>query len=332
MELSTSAYTNLIGTLALVAFAVGQVVVTALAYFCRDWLLLKWAIILYMLIIVPYLFFVPESPRWLLTKGRYKELEQILDRMARINRQDPDRWYGFYRFVIHRHQTEKCLNNKTRIRLSLKAKIRRFLTHRPTMTKLFISGFIGFITLFLYFKVAYSLGAMDEIDPYLSVLIGAFVEMIGYIVPSLMMTQFGRKTVFIQYIFLTAICLAATPFFHQHHRRYLSILISQLAKFSISGAVCVTYIYVPELFPTSIRGTGMGFFVFLSRFGSVLAPIIDSWVPRHGSSETIIYYLYALFSLLTIFLTFFLPETRNVPMEDKIDYQMKEKTRTECHR
>ena len=328
MELSTSAYTNLVGTLALLAFAVGQVVITGMAYLCRDWLLLKWAITLYVLLIAPYLYFVPESPRWLLTKGRYEELEGVLDRMARTNRQDPDRWYGFYRHVIHQHQLEKSLNSKTRIRLPLKTKLRRFLTHRPTMGKLIISGFIGFITLFLYFKVAYSLGAMDEIDPYLSVLIGAFVEMIGYIAPSVMMTRLGRKTVFIQFIFLTAICLAATPYFHQHNR-YLAILISQLAKFAISGAVCVTYIYVPELFPTSIRGTGMGFFILLSRFGSVLAPTIDSWVPRHGSSETMIYYLYALVSLLTIVLTVFLPETRNVPMEDKIDYQMREKSRTE---
>lgn len=328
MELSGSAYTNLVGNLALLSFAVGQIVVTIMAYLCRDWLLLKWVITIYMLVIMPYLYFVPESPRWLLTKGRYDELEKVLDRMARINRRDPDQWYGFYRYVIHQHQLEKSMNSKTRIRLSLGAKLRRFLTHRPTMTKLIISGFIGFITLFLYFKVAYGLGAMEEIDPYLSVMIGAFVEILGYICASLLMIRFGRKTVFILFILLMAMCLAGTPYFHQHSR-FLSIVISQLAKFAISGAVCVTYIFVPELFPTSIRGTGMGFFVLLSRIGSVLGPTIDSWFPRHHSSETLIWYLYSFISLLTIAFTLFLPETRNVPLEDKIDYQMGKKNRNE---
>ena len=67
----------------------------------------------------------------------------------------------------------------------------------------------------------------------------------------------------------TIICLLLTPLTFNHNR-FIIIIIAQLGKFAISGAVGVTYIFVPELFPTSIRGTGMGFFVLFSRLVRLL--------------------------------------------------------------
>ncbi|CAF4465456.1 unnamed protein product, partial [Rotaria magnacalcarata] len=57
-----------------------------MAYICQHWLLLKWAMTLYMLALVPYLIFVPESPHWLLIKCRYAELKQVLHQIAQANR------------------------------------------------------------------------------------------------------------------------------------------------------------------------------------------------------------------------------------------------------
>jgi putative MFS transporter len=322
MELTTSTYATLVGNIALVAFAFGEIVVAGMAYLCRHWLLLKWAMTLYVLVVVPYLFFVPESPYWLLTKSRYDELEKLLRQIARFNQRSDSRWFPFYRYLIENHRKQKDSNQKNKIQLSFFAKLYRFLTHIPTMSKLFVSGLLGFVTLLLYFKISYSLGAMDEIDPYLNIIIGAVVEAIGYIVPSLFMIRYGRKPVMILFLIPVSICLLITPLtFNQN--RWIIILIAQFGKFAISGAVGVTYIFVPELFPTSMRATGMGFFILFSRLGSITAPIIDSMINYNRSLTTYMYYVYTGLTMLCVLLTLLLPETRNVPLADKIDYNKK---------
>ena len=325
VELTSSRYTNLVGNLALLACVLGEIVITGMAYLCRHWLRLKWAMTLYLLALVPYLFFMPESPRWLLSKHRYDELEKLLRRIARWNRRANSRWLPLYRYMIESHQREKSAQRKNKAQMPFTAKAIRVLTHVPTMSKLVISAIIGFVTLLIYLKISYSLGAMTEIDPYLNLVIGAVGEALGYLAPGLLMIRFGRKPIFITFQILTAICLVATPY-SLHYSRFVVVLVAQLGKFAISGAVAVTYIFVPELFPTTIRGTGTGFFILFSRLGSTAAPMIDAWINHDRSAVLVMHYLYALFTLLTALLVLLLPETRNVPLADKIDYSSRRKT------
>jgi MFS transporter, OCT family, solute carrier family 22 (organic cation transporter), member 4/5 len=319
IEITTSSYATLVGNLALVAYAIGEIIIAGMAYVAQHWLLLKWMMTLYMTALIPYLYFLPESPQWLLAKGRYEDLEKTLYRMARFNRRSTTQWLPLYRRLVNAHLRSKAEQHNRKVRLSSCAKIQRFVTHTPTMSKLLISGVIGFVTLLLYFKIAFNLGQTDDISPYLNLIIGAFVEILGYIVASLLMMRFNRKPMLMLFLVLTALCLILTP--HSWNSSSSTvILVAQLGKFAISGTACVTYIYAPELFPTSIRGTGMGVFVLFSRVGSILAPIIDAWIDHDQSAMLYMYYVYALLSVLIICLIFFLPETRNVPLAEKIDY------------
>ncbi|CAF4573133.1 unnamed protein product [Rotaria sp. Silwood1] len=319
MELTTSSYTTFVGNLALVAFTFGEIIVTGMAYVCRHWLLLKWAMTLYVLALVPYLFFIPESPHWLLTQQRYDELKELLYQIARFNQRSESQWLPYYRYVIEKYKKQKDLNQKMKITLSTFSKLRRFLTHAPTISKFLISGYFGFITLFLYYKISYGLGAMTEIDPYSNIIIGAIVEALGYIVPSLLMIRYGRKPIFILFLILTIICLLlrALTFIQ---KPFIIIIIAQLGKFAISAATGVTYIFVPELFPTTIRGTGMGVFAFFGRLGSTIAPLIDASISHNPTLIINMYYLYTVLTIIGVLLTFLLPETRNVPLVDKINY------------
>ena len=320
MELTTSSYLTLVGNLALVAFTVGEVVVAGMAYICRHWLLLKWFMTLYIVALIPYLIFVPESPHWLLIKHRYDELKDVLHDIANFNQRCDSKWLSLYRCVIDSHQTRKDFNRRNKTKLSFLSRAHRFLTHVPTMNKLFTSGFIGFITLLLYFKISYGLAAMDGVNPYLNIIIGAAVEATGYIVPSLMMIRYGRKPMFILFLILTIICLFFESWIYTKNV-FIGILVAQLEKFAISAAIGVSYIFVPELFPTTMRATGMGFFTLLSRCGATLAPMIDASVNHDRSLVTKIDYFYIILTILCILLILLLPETRNMPLADKINYE-----------
>ncbi|CAF1172583.1 unnamed protein product, partial [Didymodactylos carnosus] len=172
----------------------------------------------------------------------------------------------------------QSLRAVTQNELSFIQKVKRLLSRRVTIQKLLIIGAIGFTNLLLYIKISYGLGAMHGISSYVGILIGATVEAVGYISGSvLLITRLGRKYAFIVFTTLTLLCVLIIPFLIEQHS-LPTVIIAQLGKYAISGSICVSWIYVSELFSTSIRSSANGFFSAISRVGAIIAPVIDSSV------------------------------------------------------
>ncbi|CAF1335151.1 unnamed protein product, partial [Rotaria sordida] len=96
MELTSSTHTSFAGNLALVTFTLGEIVVTIFAYVVYDWLNLKWLITGYLTLILPYLYFIPESPYWLFSKKKYDQLEACLRKIATTNGRSDTQWLPHY--------------------------------------------------------------------------------------------------------------------------------------------------------------------------------------------------------------------------------------------
>lgn len=62
-------------------------------YFIRDWVVLCWTTSLPFLLYFLYIIVMPESPRWLLAKGKHDEALVILENMARINKKELPPWF-----------------------------------------------------------------------------------------------------------------------------------------------------------------------------------------------------------------------------------------------
>ncbi|CAF1217841.1 unnamed protein product [Rotaria sordida] len=138
---------------------------------------------------------------------------------------------------------------------------------------------------------------------------GAVVEGIGYVSASiLMMTRLGRKFSMLFYALLTSVCVIIIPFVI-HTNPLVVVIVSQIGKLTISGAVSVSWIYVPELFPTSMRGFGNAVLVVFGRVGAILAPIVDAALGDRYIRIT--FYVYSVLGLVIVGLLFILPETRN---------------------
>jgi hypothetical protein len=303
MELTSSAHTSFSCGLTLIAYTIGEILITIFAYIARDWLLLKWIISIYFAISLPYLFFVPESPYWLLSRKKYNELEVCLRKMAKINGRTDDEWLPMYNQLV---DDTRFIETKT------KPSKRRYLRYLP---RLAISGFIEFVTMLLYTKISYGLGASNEtISPYWNFIIGAIVEGIGYLLAGVLITTpLGRKYSLISFATCTSICVFIIPFIMEPYP-LVTTIISQLGKLFVSSTVSVSWIYVPELFPTSMRGLANAVFVFVGSFGSILAPIITESVGDKYVKIT--FYVYSGLIVVLALVIFTLPETRNRSFED----------------
>ncbi|CAF2388270.1 unnamed protein product [Rotaria sp. Silwood2] len=307
MELTSSSHTSFAAGLSLVAYPIGECLFTAFAFASRDWLNLKWLTSAYFLLTVPYLYFIPESPYWLLSRKKYDQLESALRKIARTNRREEIQWHPYYTKLI-----EETIVSKKVTDAIIRRKREKMLQYLP---KLVISGFIEFVTMLLYTQISYGLGAMNEaVNPYTNFLIGAAVESLGYLIAGLLViTMLGRKYSLITFSLLTSTCVLMIPF-TMHSYPVIGTVISQIGKMAISGAVAVSWLYVPELFPTSMRGLANAIFVFIGSFGSILAPIIDTAVgDKH---KHIAFYFYAGLTLFLAGLITSLPETRNRSFDD----------------
>ena len=68
----------------------GSLVMTSLAFWLRSWWKLQIAFALLSLPLLLFYFLVPESPRWLIGKGRAKEAKLSLLKIAEVNKIDID--------------------------------------------------------------------------------------------------------------------------------------------------------------------------------------------------------------------------------------------------
>lgn len=66
-------------------YTLGMLLLSGVAYFVRDWTHLCYATTLPFLIFFVYIVYLPESPRWLMSQGRFEEVKKIMKNCAKIN-------------------------------------------------------------------------------------------------------------------------------------------------------------------------------------------------------------------------------------------------------
>ena len=308
LELTSSAYTSFAGNLAFISYTIGEVLVALFAYLTRDWLDLKWASLIFIGFSLPYLYLMPESPLYLYAKGQYTKLESLLRRIARQNGRKEAEWYPHYQDLLH-NQSVKLTSRQDSTFPQLSYPLFR---NQKMILQLLIVCLMSLTTLMVYFQISYGLAMMD-VSPYLAILIGAVCEAFSYITSSILIsTKLGRKGSFIFTMSLTIVFILLIPIMKERSP-IVTICVALAGKYSISAVTAVSWIYAPELFPTSVRSTANGFFIAFSRIGAILAPVISTLIHKEYLSYT--FYASSILAVVVLFCSLFLPETKDKPMD-----------------
>ena len=90
-----------------------------------------------------------------------------------------------------------------------------------------------------------------------------------------------------------------------------------IAKNAASGAFGLIFIYTSELFPTSVRGTGIGLCSLMARVGALATPFMGDLA--EVTSEKVPYFLLGGFAIVSGLLCFLLPETLGSTLPENID-------------
>ncbi|XP_070427205.1 organic cation/carnitine transporter 2 isoform X2 [Equus przewalskii] len=275
----------------------------------RDWRMLLLALTVPGVLCALLWWFIPESPRWLISQGRFKEAEVIIHRAARIN--------GIVApSTIFDPSELQDLSSKKQQSHSILDLIRtrniRMLTIMSIILWLTIS--VG------YFGLSLDTPNLHG-DVYVNCFLSAVVEVPAYVLAWLLLRYLPRR-----YSMATALFLGGGVLLFVQlvppELYYLATVLVMVGKFGITAAFSMVYVYTAELYPTVVRNMGVGVSSMASRLGSILSPY---FVYLGAYDRFLPYILMGSLTILTAILTLFLPESFGTPLPDTIDQMLRVK-------
>ncbi|XP_004610019.2 organic cation/carnitine transporter 2 [Sorex araneus] len=290
-------------------YAVGFMLLPLFAYFIRDWRMLLLALTVPGVLCVVLWWFIPESPRWLISQGRFQEAEVIIRKAAKIN--------GIVApSTIFDPSELQDLN-------SCKAQSHSILDLLQTRNIRVVT--IMSIILWLTISVGYFGLSLDTPnlhgDVYVNCLLSAVVEVPAYVLAWLLLRHLPRRYSMAAALFLGGSVLLFVQLVPAD-LYYLATILVMVGKFGVTAAFSMVYVYTAELYPTVVRNMGVGVSSTASRLGSIVSPY---FVYLGAYDRFLPYILMGSLTILTAILTLFLPESFGTPLPDTIDQMLRVK-------
>ncbi|MFX3631257.1 MAG: MFS transporter [Candidatus Pristimantibacillus sp.] len=186
-----------------------------------------------------------------------------------------------------------------------------------TLWVLWFTVVFSYYGMFLWLPTVMVLKGFDLVKSFQYVLIITLAQLPGYFTAAYFIEKFGRKFVLVTYLLLTAV--SAIWFGNASTEGVLLAAGMSLSFFNL-GAWGAMYAYTPELYPTAIRSTGVGFAAAFGRIGGVIGPFLVGILVANGypiSSIFMLFFVTIVIGAGAILL--FGMETKGIDTDSEID-------------
>ncbi|XP_039298038.1 solute carrier family 22 member 4 [Nilaparvata lugens] len=312
----------------------GQANVGMTMWLWRDWRIMNRILYGPGLLLCPiYFWLVPESVRWLISRGRSAEAMEVCRKIAGINNrhlstefEDNVRALAEVNIIVCRTIEEPphpVVQNEESTDLSLatnndnnggndaphtiveiatpKSRLPKILKSKILLLRLFYCVIVWSSVSMLFSALSMKSVTISG-NKYLNFILAVLVELPGYMASYVVMdtVDIGRRMYMSITVSLTALCCFLFFFIQQCEcLQKWKIATFLTAKLSITSSFAVLYIYTSEMFPTEIRNSILGICSMAAHVGSVFAPITILLVSEIAKL-TLIFYGISVLSLLAI--------------------------------
>ncbi len=243
-------------------WAVGTIVVAGLA-----WLILPrapivgWRVLLAVSAVPGAIVYfirrhIPESPRYLLIEGREAEAREVLQQVAREN--------GTTLAVDRLEVQERTAD------VTVSALWKKPFTRSTLM--LWVGWFtisLGYYGIFIWLPGIFVDRGFEFLQTYQNTFLLALAQLPGYFSAIYLVEHWGRKWTLAVYLVFSGVF---TYLFAVVSGLSFIVGAAMLMSFFTLGAWGVLYAYTPELYPTEVRATGMGWASGMTRIAGAIAP------------------------------------------------------------
>lgn len=260
-----------------------------------------------------YIFFVHESPRWLLSKGRSKKALKIIQKVAASNK-----------VIMSEKLVAEITNHPESDEYkSDTAKKHSVLDLVKSKSMLLLSLNVWFnwvVNALIYYGIIYNVENLAG-SLYLNFVLLGLVEIPAYILNLLLLDRLGRRNLLIITLWVTGGACLISGCIPKNYTTIIGV-IAMVGKLSVTMSYGVVYFYTSELFPTTVRNAAMGVSSMSARIGGTLAtPIL--LLDQYFSPLPML--IFAILSAVAGGLTFRMPETKGKPLDQNFDKENSEK-------
>lgn len=255
---------------------------------------------------------MPESVRYLLTRGRVDEARQIvlsLEKQLHV----PS--------VLFTSETET-------VPVVAKASFRE-LWKKPFMSRTIMLWLVWFGINFSYYGIFMWLPSLvfqqgfTVVKTFEYVLIMTLAQLPGYYCAAWLVDKIGRKYTLSAFLLFSGV---ASYFFGHASTAATLMMWGSVMSFFNLGAWGVLYTYTPEQYPTAIRALGSGWAAGFGRFGGMAAPMMVGALLARSFGFASVFYMFALvFAAVAVIVLSLGVESKQKDLESLSDELVKAK-------
>ncbi|XP_063045921.1 organic cation/carnitine transporter 2-like [Engraulis encrasicolus] len=288
-------------------FATGYAFLPLYAYFIRDWRTLQIGLSLFGFLYMPLCWFIPESPRWLITQGRLQEAEAIIRAAAKRNGITPPEEIFQLEHSADTEETDQ--ESKGRDKYTFFDLLRTANLRNITL----ICIMMCFTKSLMYYGLSLNTSNLDG-DPYRNCLISAGTEFLGYTLVWFE-ARYAPRRVILPFAFLLGGSLLLLIQFVPTELSWLTVTLAMTGRLVVIGVYTFIDVYSTELFPTVVRNMGLGVCTMASGIASAVSP----YIAHIGTyNKTLPFILMGTISLFSGGLSLLLPETKGEELKQLI--------------
>ncbi|KAK3863479.1 hypothetical protein Pcinc_030758 [Petrolisthes cinctipes] len=214
----------------------------------------------------------PESPRWLIQKGRHSQALTILKKAAKMNKRSLPQDTLMLQ-AMEQITSQKEIDADKSIWAEIKASLPDIRIFRRRVSLIFVIWFFGAIG---YFGV--SLNATNiKVDIYLYIFLSGLLEIPSYLLLWPAISYFGRKKIHSSLYLISGVCILflMALLLLEVGNDVLLLTISLCGKIFITAVYQLTWVCTTELFPTIHRSQALGCGLFMANFAFISIPYVN---------------------------------------------------------
>uniref|UniRef100_A0A8D3CU07 Solute carrier family 22 member 3 n=1 Tax=Scophthalmus maximus TaxID=52904 RepID=A0A8D3CU07_SCOMX len=293
-------YRRTVGVIYQMFFSVGILLLPLLAYFITDWRWLQVVITAPYLLFLSYYWFIPESPRWLLSQNKKAKAVKITEDMAKENK-----------MTLSKNIETLADDNADFTTASFMDLIRTPKMRKHTL----ILSYNWFTSAVVYQGLIMRLGILGG-NVYIDFLIAGLVEFPAAFLILFTIERVGRRLPFATANFVAGVSCFVTAFIPDS-MFWFKTVVACVGRLGITMAFEMVVFVNTELYPTFVRNLGVSVCSTLCDVGGIVAPFLLYRLAVIWLELPLI--IFGSLAFLAGGLVLLLPETRGVQLPDTID-------------